>query len=84
MLRFFDSSFCRHVALNQDRQKRAVFIVFVVNAFFVQRQKAREFDNLTSRTQSHLACTVKHIDGRALHTRRSHLAGQRAFVDQVV
>ena len=84
MLRLFNGLFGRHITLVDRGEERAIFIVTVVHALFVKREKSGKFHDLPSRTQAQFARTVRQIDGGPLHPCRGHLAGQGPLVDQII
>ena len=84
MLFGFDRFLGRGGAFAHPRQALGFIIVVIVNAFFVEREIAGEEHDLPGRAQTRLAGSICHFDSGALHPGRGHLAGQRAFEDQII
>jgi len=74
----------RTVALGHGWQQAAILILVVVAAFFVKRQKAGELDDLSIGPETGLAGAVEHFHGGPFEPGGRHLAGHRAFQDQVI
>ena len=84
MLRLFSSVLKRRVANGHGWQDCAIFAVAIIQAFLIYGKKTRKLHNLPSRAQTGLSGTVEQIDRCTFHARRCHLAGHRAFEDQVI
>ena len=74
--------FC-HLTLQDLRQAGGV-VVLVVAALFIDAQKAVEQHDLPIGAQTDLAVRADHINRSAFQTGRRHLAGNRAFPDQII
>ena len=80
-----DGALVRFFACGQVRQAFIVVINnAVVAAFFVDRDKAFEQNDLSGGAQNNLFVVACDIDGRAFHLGGGHLRCQRAFIDQVI
>ncbi len=75
---------CGSFALHDLRQALVVVIGDVVAAFLVDFEKAVEQHHLPGGAQADLAIAAGDIDGGALHPGGFHLAGDRAFPDQII
>ena len=85
MLFVFDGFLGRWLALGDLRQALVIVINNrVVFAFFIDRKEAVKQHHLAVCTQHNLAVSRAHVNGGAFHTRSSHLAGDGAFIDQIV
>ena len=72
------------IADRHRRQNCAIFALAIVQAFFIHGQETGEFHHLPRGAKRSLSGTVDQINCGPLHTCRRHLAGHRAFVDQVI
>ena len=72
------------VALGDLGQPFFIVIGHIIAAFFIDFEKAVKEDNLTCGAQGDLFICRGNIDSCPLHPRTFHLAGQRAFPDQII
>ena len=85
MLFVFDGFLGRWLALGDLRQALVIVINNrVVFAFFINRKEAVKQHYLAVCAQHNLAVSRAHINGSAFHTGGGHLAGDGAFIDQIV
>ena len=87
VLRGIDPALGRQIAAAHRGQQRAVFVVGVgllIATFFIDRQEAWKAHNLAGGAQFVFAGAFAQGDSGAFQAGRGHLAGQRAFPDQLV
>ena len=72
------------IADGHCRQDCAIFALAIVQAFFIHGQETWELHDLSRGAERGLSGAVHQINGGSLHPCRRHLAGHRAFVDQVI